>query len=113
MALVFSKKSLFSADIEKRCAGAKLLVMLLGTCGKGVDGTEEEVLGYLKRCLTQQREVRWNVYAAVCSALEGEGNAAVAQSMERLILGQLDRILEIEELEDVREARRARASGSR
>ncbi|GMH92695.1 hypothetical protein TL16_g12423 [Triparma laevis f. inornata] len=113
VALVFAKKSLFSADITKRCAGASCLVALLGVSSTG--SAEEEVVGYLKRCLTQQHEVRWAVYSAVCQALNDEEmdeaqGQKVAKGMERLIHSQLDRVLEIQELEEVRQARRARAA---
>ncbi|GMH88510.1 hypothetical protein TrVE_jg6977 [Triparma verrucosa] len=114
VALVFAKKSLFSADVSKRCAGAGCLVALLGVMSSG--SAEEEVVGYLKRCLTQQREVRWAVYAAVCRTLNDDGDEAhskkVASAMERLIHSQLDRVLEIQEVEEVRQARRARAASS-
>ena len=112
-ATVFTKKALFCADTQRRFAGAAFLVMLsaVTTCYASSDAAEDELYGYIARCLSQQREMRQSIYFTISVVLdhtESKDRLVVAQALSRILLTQIDRIVEAKESSEAAADRRER-----
>ena len=105
---LFAKKALFCADVERRCAGAQLLVLLAT-----VSGVDDEILGYLQRVMKQQTEAKYAAYSTILSLTEQSDDAAspASPALTALVLAQLRRYVVEAESDETRQQRQSRAVG--
>ena len=114
-AMLFTKKILFAADTPRRVAAANSLTMLLSVVvvksrpeygyGHGVStqNAVDEIIGYLKRSLTQERAVRSEIYSSLLSHLSANDDA-LEEHITEILCNQLERYFE--PIEDPEAAKR-------
>eukprot|EP00520_Triparma_pacifica_P014953 CAMPEP_0118635372 /NCGR_PEP_ID=MMETSP0785-20121206/2041_1 /TAXON_ID=91992 /ORGANISM="Bolidomonas pacifica, Strain CCMP 1866" /LENGTH=622 /DNA_ID=CAMNT_0006526401 /DNA_START=155 /DNA_END=2019 /DNA_ORIENTATION=+ len=108
---VFTKKSLFCADIARRSAGASFLVMIYtATVLYSPDpAAEEELLGYISRCLGQSLEMRLAIYGTVTTIINCDPmDLRAASALSNILSAQLERLVEEKEGEEEAKERRER-----
>jgi len=116
-AFLMTKKALFCTNIEQRVAAAHLLVMLLEVALNGdarnVNARDsslvDEIKGYLRRSLTQQRDVRSAVYKAIGFGLRADRNSdETKQIFLQILHRQLERYIPNREDDEEKATRQQR-----